>query len=190
MIKESTQFKQFLGIDEQFPEVKLKEALQALDTNVAQVRSNMIDEKKASLLEEIIEEGLQAQGTSKFGGAGSKENNQETFSLFSSKKAQSSHKKGGESSQQRNRYDGVSENATPYKCQKEFQSQEKARNDRSFQKIDQNLLASLILESSQFMGAHHNSFNNGADGFPIKRFNEFECVSQKEIPSFNRIEST
>jgi|LauGreDrversion4_2_1035121.scaffolds.fasta_scaffold113026_3 hypothetical protein len=35
MIKESTQFKQFLGIDEQFPEVKLKEALQALDTNVA-----------------------------------------------------------------------------------------------------------------------------------------------------------
>lgn len=54
---------------------------------------------KASLLEEIIEEGLHAQGTSKFGGGASKENNQESFSLFSSKKVMSSHKKGTEGSQ-------------------------------------------------------------------------------------------
>lgn len=68
----------------------------------------------SGLLEEIIEEGLQPQGTSKFGGAGagpSKENN-ESFNLFSSKKLNSQKKA---ESHQRNRYDALSENTTPYK---------------------------------------------------------------------------
>ena len=114
----------------------MKDALTPLDTNASKPFNNgsaTENLKACGLLEEIIEEGLQAQGTSKFGA--SKEN-QESFSLFGSKKNMSSQKKA--ESHQRNRYDVVSENTTPYKSQNggAQKSHEVSKNDRSFHKID------------------------------------------------------
>ena len=68
-LKESHPFKHFLGIDEQFPE--LKDVLNPLDIN----EGFKIEEEG---------EGLVAQGTSKFGG--NYKENKEEFNLFSSKK--------------------------------------------------------------------------------------------------------
>ena len=65
IVKESHKFKQFLSIDQNFPE--LKDALVSLDTNAHQANktfgtSMMVEGgfKSGALLEEIIEEGLQA----------------------------------------------------------------------------------------------------------------------------------
>lgn len=64
IVKESHQFKQFLGIDQNFPE--LKDALVPLDTNAQQANktfgaSMMVEGLKSmAVLEEIIEEGLHA----------------------------------------------------------------------------------------------------------------------------------